>query len=54
MGPLPTCGPCTSKCFYRFEVSELVRDPKVKSDFNASINRKDTAASDAAAWFCRL
>ena len=54
MGPLPTCGPCTSKCFYRFEVSELVRDPKVKSDFNASINRKDTTASDAAAWFCRL
>ena len=54
MGPLPTCGPCTSKCLYRFEVSELVRDPKVKSDFNASINRKDTTASDAAAWFCRL
>lgn len=53
-GPLPTCGPCTSKCLYRFEVSEVVRDPKIKYDFNTSINRKDTPASDAAAWFCRL
>jgi hypothetical protein len=53
-GPLPTCGPCTSKCLYRFEVSETVRDPKIKFDFNSSINRKDTPASDSAAWFCRL
>lgn len=53
-GPLPTCGPCTSKCIYRFEVSEVVRDPKIKFDFNSSINRKDTPASDSAAWFCRL
>lgn len=53
-GPLPTCGPCTSKCLYRFEVSEVVRDPKIKYDFNASINRKDIPASDSAAWFCRL
>lgn len=53
-GPLPTCGPCTSKCLYRFEVNEVVRDPKIKYDFNTSINRKDTSASDAAAWFCRL
>jgi hypothetical protein len=53
-GPLPTCGPCTSKCLYRFEVSEVVRDPKIKFDFNSSINRKDTPASDSAAWFCRL
>ena len=53
-GPLATCGPCTSKCLYRFEVSEVVRDPKIKFDFNSSINRKDTPASDSAAWFCRL
>jgi hypothetical protein len=53
-GPLPTCGPCTSKCLYRFEVSEVVRDPKIKFDFNSSINRKDTPASESAAWFCRL
>jgi len=53
-GPLPTCAPCTSKCLYRFEVSEVVRDPKIKFDFNSSINRKDTPASDSAAWFCRL
>ena len=53
-GPLPTCGPCASKCIYRFEVSETVRDPKIKFDFNSSINRKDTPASDSAAWFCRL
>lgn len=53
-GPLATCGPCTSKCIYRFEVSEVVRDPKIKFDFNSSINRKDTPASDSAAWFCRL
>jgi hypothetical protein len=53
-GPLPTCGPCTSKCLYSFEVSEVVRDPKIKFDFNSSINRKDTPASDSAAWFCRL
>ncbi len=53
-GPLPTCGPCTSKCLYRFEVAEVVRDPKIKFDFNSSINRKDTPASDSAAWFCRL
>lgn len=53
-GPHPTCGPCTAKCLYRFEVSEIVRDPKIKFDFNSSINRKDTAASDSAAWFCRL
>lgn len=53
-GPLPTCGPCTSKCLYRFEVTEIVRDPKVKFDFNSSINRKDSSASDSAAWFCRL
>ncbi len=53
-GPLPTCGPCTSKCLYRFEVTEVVRDPKIKFDFNSSINRKDTPASDSAAWFCRL
>lgn len=53
-GPLPTCGPCMSKCLYRFEVSEVVRDPKIKFDFNSSINRKDTPASDSAAWFCRL
>lgn len=53
-GPLPTCGPCTSKCLYRFEVSEIVRDPKIKFDFNSSINRKDSPASDSAAWFCRL
>lgn len=53
-GPLPTCGPCTSKCLYRFEVVETCRDPKIKFDFNSSINRKDTPASDSAAWFCRL
>jgi hypothetical protein len=53
-GPHPTCGPCTSKCLYRFEVSEVVRDPKIKFDFNSSINRKDSSASDSAAWFCRL
>lgn len=53
-GPHPTCGPCTAKCLYRFEVSEIVRDPKIKFDFNSSINRKDTSASDSAAWFCRL
>ncbi|HEY9791671.1 MAG TPA: DUF87 domain-containing protein [Candidatus Obscuribacterales bacterium] len=53
-GPQPTCGPCTSKCLYRFEVSEIVRDPKIKFDFNSSINRKDSSASDSAAWFCRL
>lgn len=53
-GPLPTCGPCTSKCLYRFEVSEVVRDAKIKYDFNSSINRKDTPASEAAAMFCRL
>ncbi len=53
-GPHPTCGPCTSKCIYRFEVSEIVRDPKIKFDFNSSINRKDSSASDSAAWFCRL
>lgn len=53
-GPHPTCGPCTSKCLYRFEVSEIVRDPKIKFDFNSSINRKDSSASDSAAWFCRL
>lgn len=53
-GPHPTCGPCASKCLYRFEVSEVVRDPKIKFDFNSSINRKDTPASDSAAWFCRL
>lgn len=53
-GPLPTCGPCMSKCVYRFEVSEMVRDPKIKFDFNSSINRKDAPASDSAAWFCRL
>jgi hypothetical protein len=32
----------------------VVRDPKIKFDFNSSINRKDTPASDSAAWFCRL
>jgi hypothetical protein len=53
-GPHPTCGPCTAKCLYRFEVSEIVRDPKIKFDFNSSSNRKDTSASDSAAWFCRL
>jgi hypothetical protein len=53
-GPRPTCGPCTSKCLYAFEVTEVVRDPKIKFDFNSSINRKDTPASDSAAWFCRL
>lgn len=53
-GPHPTCGPCTAKCVYRFEVSEVIRDPKIKFDFNSSINRKDTSASDSAAWFCRL
>ncbi|MBX9573656.1 MAG: DUF87 domain-containing protein [Candidatus Obscuribacterales bacterium] len=53
-GPHPTCGPCTAKCLYRFEVSEIVRDPKIKFDFNSSINRKDSSASDSAAWFCRL
>jgi hypothetical protein len=53
-GPHPTCGPCTSKCMYSFEVAEVVRDPKIKFDFNSSINRKDTPASDSAAWFCRL
>jgi hypothetical protein len=53
-GPHPTCGPCSSKCLYRFEVSEVVRDPKIKFDFNSSINRKDSSASDSAAWFCRL
>lgn len=53
-GPLPTCGPCTSKCLYRFEVAEAVRDPKVKYDFNSVLNRKDTPTSDSAAWFCQL
>lgn len=53
-GPFPTCGPCQKKCMFRFEVSEITRDPKIKNDFNSSINRKDTPASDAAAWFSRL
>ncbi len=53
-GPLPTCGPCKAKCQFRTEVSELVRDPKVKLDFNSSINRNGVPASDSAAWFCKL
>jgi Helicase HerA, central domain len=53
-GPHATCGPCTSKCLYSFEVAEICRDPKIKFDFNSSINRKDSSASDSAAWFCRL
>src|SRR5207253_2380240 len=50
----PTCGPYTSKCIYKFEVTETVRDPKIKFDFNSSINRKDTPASASAASSCRL
>lgn len=53
-GPYPACSACTSKCVYKFEVSEVVRDPKVSFDFNSSINRRDTPAADSAAWFCRL
>ncbi len=53
-GPLPTCGPCKAKCQFRTEVSELIRDPKLKVDFNSNINRKDAPASDSAAWFCKL
>jgi hypothetical protein len=53
-GPLAGCHACTCKCFYRFEVSELVGDPRIKFDFNSSINRTDTSASEAAGWFCRL
>ena len=53
-GPYATCGACTKKCHYRFELSEVTRDPKIRFDFNSSINRTDSSASDSAAWFCRL
>jgi hypothetical protein len=53
-GPYPTCGPCTSKCLYRLEAAEVVQDPKIKFDFNASINRKESPASESAGWFCQL
>jgi hypothetical protein len=53
-GPYATCGACTKKCHYRFELSEVTRDPKIRFDFNSSINRTDSPASESAAWFCRL
>jgi hypothetical protein len=53
-GPLIGCGPCTSKCLYRFEVLETLSDPKLLFDFNCSINRDDMPTADNAAWFCRL
>ncbi|MBX9686426.1 MAG: hypothetical protein K2X27_06960, partial [Candidatus Obscuribacterales bacterium] len=54
VGPHPTCARCTSKCVFRFEVSELVRDPKIRFDFNSSINDSAASASENAARFCRL
>lgn len=53
-GPHPTCGPCKSKCIYRMDVAKLVSDPAIKFDFNSSINRPDSPASESAAWFSRL
>lgn len=54
LGPYAACGPCKKKCHYRFELSEVVRDPKIRFDFNSSINNPERSASDATAWFCRL
>lgn len=53
-GPYPTCGPCQSKCAYRFEVSELANDPGVTFDFNTTINSEGASASENAAYFVRL
>lgn len=53
-GPLPTCGPCAAKCDFQYEVSEVTRDPKIKSDFHSSVHRQDISASDSAAWFSGL
>ncbi|HEY9757228.1 MAG TPA: hypothetical protein V6C97_18820 [Oculatellaceae cyanobacterium] len=53
-GPLPTCTSCTSKCNFQYEVSEITRDSKIRSDFRGSLNRETASSSDSAAWFCHL
>ena len=55
-GPYPTCSPCTSKCVYRFEAAETVRDSGIKIDFNSALNRKDISSAvraDSTASFCQ-
>ena len=52
-GPYSTCALCTSKCQYRTEVSEALRDEKLKNDFSNSINRDNSSASTEAAAFSK-
>jgi hypothetical protein len=53
-GPLPACGACTSKCLFGYDVSHFLADPGLFFDFNSTISRRDTPASESSAWFVRL
>lgn len=55
-GPLPTCGACTSKCFYRVDIERILRDEKLHFDFSSSINseNKKKKTYQLVAFFCML
>ena len=53
-GPLPACSACTSKCLFGYDVAQFLADPGLFFDFNSTISRRDTPASESSAWFVRL
>ncbi|HEY9759101.1 MAG TPA: hypothetical protein V6C97_28300 [Oculatellaceae cyanobacterium] len=53
-GPLPACSACTSKCLFGYDVTQFLADPGLFFDFNSTISRRDTPASESSAWFVRL
>lgn len=54
VGPLAGCSLCPTKCQFGYDVSQLIREAKVQSDFTLLINQKEKSASDEAAEFCWL
>lgn len=54
VGPLLACTYCRVPCRYGHEASLFASDEKLMFDFNCSINRPETPASENVAWFATL
>ena len=52
--PWPACKLCATKCLYRFDVSEIIKDPQVDSDFKMATSRKYVPVWESVAWYCKI
>ncbi len=53
-GPLNTCGLCTSKCQYHYEVTAFINHSTMQSDFDIKITKQELPKDELIAYFLAL